>query len=70
MLFLQKTYEVDKYYAELGGYVIKLFNADGTDGLVVAMQDQGKGDWCQAARLVNSIMLQLGRSFQIGACPL
>jgi hypothetical protein len=35
-----KTYAVNTFYAELGGYVIEV-NSDGTHGLVVAMQDQG-----------------------------
>jgi hypothetical protein len=36
-----KTYAVNTFYAELGGYVIEV-NSDGTHGLVVAMQDQGQ----------------------------
>ena len=39
-----KTYTVNTFYAELGGYVIEV-NSDGTDGLVVAMQDQGGSSW-------------------------
>jgi hypothetical protein len=67
--FSQKTYEVDKYYAELGGYVIKLFNADGTDGLVVAMQDQGAANWCEASRLVNSNHAPAGAKFSDWRMP-
>ena len=48
--FSQKTYEVDKYYAELGGYVIQ---TDGTHGVVVAMQNQGVGSWYDAEAMVN-----------------
>ena len=39
-----KTYAVNTFYAELGGYVIEV-NSDGTHGLVVAMQDQGTSNW-------------------------
>ena len=42
-----KTYAVNTFYAELGGYVIEV-NSDGTHGLVVAMQDQGFTDWYEA----------------------
>lgn len=34
-----KTYTVNSFYAELGGYIIEI-NTYGTHGLVVAMQDQ------------------------------
>jgi hypothetical protein len=40
----QPTYNVDTFYAALGGYVIET-NADGTHGLVAAMQDQGYSNW-------------------------
>ena len=42
-----KTYSVNTFYAELGGYVIEV-NSDGTHGLVVAMQDQGYTNWYEA----------------------
>jgi hypothetical protein len=42
-----KTYAVNTFYAELGGYVIEV-NNDGTHGLVVAMQDQGYPVWYEA----------------------
>ena len=45
-----QTYEVNKFYPELGGYVIK---TDGTNGVVVAMQDQGAADWYDAEAMVN-----------------
>lgn len=35
-----QTYNVNTFYAELGGSVIQV-NSDGKHGLVVAMQDQG-----------------------------
>ena len=40
-----QTYNVNTFYAELGGYVIK---TDGTHGVVVAMQDQGAAPCCDA----------------------
>lgn len=49
---LAKTYSVNTFYAELGGYVIEV-NSDGTHGLVVAMQDQGTSDWYQANDLLS-----------------
>ena len=42
-----KTYSVNTFYAELGGYVIEV-NSDGTHGLVVAMQDQGTSNWYES----------------------
>jgi hypothetical protein len=48
-----KTYSVNTFYAELGGYVIEV-NSDGTHGLVVAMQEQGwLTDWNDAFDHVN-----------------
>jgi hypothetical protein len=45
-----QTYEVNKFYPELGGYVIK---TDGTNGVVVAMQDQGAANWYDTEAMVN-----------------
>ena len=45
-----QTYNVNTFYAELGGYVIK---TDGTHGVVVAMQDQGVANWPEATVMVN-----------------
>ena len=47
-----KTYSVNTFYAELGGYVIEV-NSDGTHGLVVAMQDQGTSNWYGANDLLS-----------------
>ena len=47
-----KTYSVNTFYAELGGYVIEV-NSDGTHGLVVAMQDQGTSNWYEANNLLS-----------------
>ena len=47
-----KTYSVNTFYAELGGYVIEV-NSDGTHGLVVAMQDQGTSNWNGANDLLS-----------------
>jgi len=47
-----KTYSVDTFYAELGGYVIEL-SSDGKHGLVVAMQDQGASTWYEANDLLS-----------------
>jgi len=47
-----KTYSVNHFYAELGGYVIEV-NSDGTHGLVVAMQDQGTSNWYKANNLLS-----------------
>jgi len=48
-----KTYTVNTFYAELGGYVIEV-NADGTHGLVAAMQDQGNIQWYRANNLLSN----------------
>ena len=48
-----KTYSVNTFYAELGGYVIEV-NSDGTQGLVVAMQDQGTSNWYEANDLLSN----------------
>ena len=48
-----KTYAVNTFYAELGGYVIEV-NSDGTHGLVVAMQDQGTSKWYEANDLLSN----------------
>ena len=48
-----KTYAVNTFYAELGGYVIEV-NSDGTHGLVVAMQDQGTSKWYEANNLLSN----------------
>jgi hypothetical protein len=48
-----KTYTVNTFYAELGGYVIEI-NTDGTHGLVVAMQDQGSSNWYEANDLLSN----------------
>ena len=45
-----QTYNVNTFYAELGGYVIQ---TDGTHGVVVAMQNQGKANWYAAEAMVN-----------------
>ena len=42
-----KTYSVNTFYAELGGYVIQI-SPNGNHGLVVAMQDQGYTVWYEA----------------------
>ena len=47
-----KTYTVNTFYAELGGYVIEV-NSTGTHGLVVAMQDQGASNWYEANDLLS-----------------
>ena len=48
-----KTYSVDTFYLELGGYVIEV-NSDVTHGLVVAMQDQGSSTWYEANDLLSN----------------
>ena len=48
-----KTYSVNTFYAELGGYVIEV-NSDGSHGLVVAMQDQGVSNWYEANNLLSN----------------
>ena len=45
-----QTYNVNTFYAELGGYVIQ---TDGTHGVVVAMQDQGVANWYNAEAMAN-----------------
>ena len=49
----QPTYNVNTFYAELGGYVIEV-NSDGSHGLVVAMQDQGFSNWYEANDLLSN----------------
>ena len=44
---IEKTYTINTFYAELGGYVIQI-SPSGTHGLVVAMQDQGTSNWYEA----------------------
>ena len=61
-----QTYKVNTFYAELGGYVIK---TDGTHGVVVAMQDQGAANWCEASRLVNSNHAPAGAKFSDWRMP-
>ncbi len=48
-----KTYSVNTFYAELGGYVIQI-SPNGKHGLVVAMQDQGSSTWYQANDLLSN----------------
>ena len=48
-----KTYSVNTFYAELGGYVIEV-NSDGSHGLLVAMQDQGTSNWYEADDLLSN----------------
>jgi hypothetical protein len=48
-----KTYSVNTFYAELGGYVIQI-SPNGKHGLVVAMQDQGPSSWYEANDLLSS----------------
>jgi hypothetical protein len=48
-----KTYSVNTFYAELGGYVIQI-SPNGKHGLVVAMQDQGTSNWYQANDLLSN----------------
>jgi hypothetical protein len=47
------TYTVNTFYAALGGYVIEI-NADGTHGLIAAMQDQGISNWYEANDLLSN----------------
>ena len=47
-----KTYSVNTFYAELGGYVIAVRDG-GKHGLVVAMQDQGNSSWYEANDLLS-----------------
>jgi hypothetical protein len=48
-----KTYSVNTFYAELGGYVIQI-SPNGKHGLVVAMQDQGTSAWYEANDLLSN----------------
>ena len=48
-----QTYNVNTFYAELGGYVIEVRDG-GKHGLVVAMQDQGNSNWYQANDLLSN----------------
>ena len=48
-----KTYSVNTFYAELGGYVIQI-SPNGKHGLVVAMQDQGVSTWYEANDLLSN----------------
>ena len=48
-----KTYSVNTFYAELGGYVIQI-SPNGKHGLVVAMQDQGTSTWYEANDLMSN----------------
>jgi len=48
-----KTYSVNTFYAELGGYVIQI-SLNGKHGLVVAMQDQGISNWYEANDLLSN----------------
>ena len=48
-----KTYSVNTFYAELGGYVIQI-SPNGKHGLVVAMQDQGISSWYEANDLLSN----------------
>jgi len=50
---IEKTYTINTFYAELGGYVIEI-NTDGTHGLVAAMQDQGTSNWYEANDLLSN----------------
>ena len=47
-----RTYSVNTFYAELGGYVIQI-SPNGKHGLVVAMQDQGSSGWYEANDLLS-----------------
>ena len=62
-----KTYSVNTFYAELGGYVIQI-SPNGKHGLVVAMQDQGVSTWYQANDLLSNPSNHDadGKEFQIG----
>ena len=50
---IEKTYTINTFYAELGGYVIQI-SPSGTHGLVVAMQDQGTSRWYEANDLLSN----------------
>ena len=65
------TYNIDTYYAELGGYVIDL-NDDGTSGVVVAMQNQSEyTNWWDAFNLANDPTLHdnAGKKFRDWRLP-
>ena len=47
------TYTVNTFYAELGGYVVKIWDS-GKHGLVVAMQDQIKSTFFQVLNTTNT----------------
>lgn len=47
-----QTYEVNKFYPELGGYVIEVIG--GKYGLVVSMKDQGTSTWYNYDALINN----------------
>ena len=49
----QPTYNVNTFYAELGGYVIAVRDG-GKHGLVVAMQDQGILSWYAANNILSN----------------
>ena len=48
-----KTYSVNTFYEELGGYVIQI-SPNVKHGLVVAMQDQGISNWYEANDLLSN----------------
>ena len=48
-----KTYSVNTFYAELGGYVIQI-SPSGKHGVVAAMQDQGTSNWYEANNLLSN----------------
>jgi len=48
-----QTYNVNTFYAELGGYVIQI-SPNGKHGLVVATQDQGISNWYEANDLLSN----------------
>ena len=50
---IEKTYTINTFYEELGGYVIEVRDG-GKHGLVVAMQDQGKSKWTGANDLLSN----------------
>jgi len=50
---LLPTYELNTFYAALGGYVIDI-NFDGKHGVVLAMKDQGYDNWYNANNLLNN----------------
>jgi hypothetical protein len=50
----EAKYDVDTFYAALGGYVIEVSDG-GKHGLGVAMQDQGTADWYTANSLLSNV---------------